>query len=132
MTIGRVYETVLYGRPVHELARFYRETLALRQVAEFASAVAFRLPDGGVLLLFDPELQERPERTIPSHGARGPGHAAFSVGRGELERWAGALRDHGIELEHAQAWDEAGGRSIYFRDPVGNSIELIEGEAWPP
>jgi catechol 2,3-dioxygenase-like lactoylglutathione lyase family enzyme len=43
---------------------------------------------------------------------------------------AGALCARGIEIEREVGWDE-GGRSIYFRDPAGNSVELIEGEAWP-
>jgi catechol 2,3-dioxygenase-like lactoylglutathione lyase family enzyme len=129
--IGGVYETALYGRPVGGLAAFYRETLGLRQVQKLGeTGVAFRLDDGGVLLLFEPERESRPDAP-PAHGATGPGHVAFTVAPGDLARWVDALRARGIELEHEQDWG-AGGRSIYFRDPAGNSIELIEGEAWPP
>jgi len=131
VTIARVYETVLYGRPVQELARFYRETLGLRQVAELGdSGVAIRLPDGGMLLLFDPELESRPDRSPPLHGATGPGHVAFSVAPGELDGWAATLEDEGVGLEDDVSWDR-GGRSIYFRDPAGNSVELVDGEPWP-
>jgi catechol 2,3-dioxygenase-like lactoylglutathione lyase family enzyme len=131
MRIQGVYETVLYGRPVHELARFYCETIGLRQVAEFGSAVAFRLDDGGMLLLFDPEMGSRPVGSPPSHGATGAGHVAFTVAPGELDRWSKALRRQGIELEQVLTW-ETGARSIYFRDPAGNSVELVDGELWPP
>jgi catechol 2,3-dioxygenase-like lactoylglutathione lyase family enzyme len=119
-----VYETVLYARDVEATARFYAGPLGLRplEASEKLGAV-FRLDDGGVLLIFDPERASEPGRYVPEHGARGPGHIAFSVGAGALEAFA-------IEVEREISWGQ-GGRSLYVRDPAGNSVELIEGEAWP-
>src|SRR5581483_2718369 len=91
--------------------------------------VAFRLPDGGLFLLFDPELAARSGRPVPPHGAVGEGHVAFSVPAGELDAWLERLRARGIDVELDTTW-RAGGRSLYFRDPAGNSVELVEGEAW--
>jgi catechol 2,3-dioxygenase-like lactoylglutathione lyase family enzyme len=90
---------------------------------------SFRLDDGGVLLLFDPERASAPGRAVPSHGASGPGHVAFAVELGALDAFADDLRRKGIEIEQEITWDE-GGRSVYVRDPAGNSVELVEGEAW--
>lgn len=127
----RVYETVLYASDVAATAYFYSEVLRLRLLEEpdELSAV-FRLDDGGVLLLFDPGRASASGRPVPSHGAIGPGHVAFSVAAGGLDAYAAELRRRGVEIEREISWDE-GGRSLYLRDPAGNSVELIEGEAWP-
>jgi catechol 2,3-dioxygenase-like lactoylglutathione lyase family enzyme len=127
----RVYETVLYAEDVRACAAFYEEVLGLRLIEPIDDlAAAFRLDDGGVLLIFDPERSSVPDRPVPSHGARGEGHVALSVGEGELDGWTDELRARGVEIEREITWPP-GGRSIYVRDPAGHSVELIEGEAWP-
>jgi catechol 2,3-dioxygenase-like lactoylglutathione lyase family enzyme len=125
----RVYETVLYADDVAQAAHFYESVLGLRLVAGPDELMAaLRLEDGGVLLIFDPRRASRPGRAVP-HGAAGAGHVAFSVA--ELDGAAAELRERGIELERQAEWPQ-GGRSVYFRDPAGNSVELVEGEVWPP
>lgn len=126
-----VYETVLYAADVAAAARFYSDVLRLRLLEEpdELSAV-FRLDDDGLLLVFDPVRASAPDRPVPSHGATGPGHIAFSVEAGGLDAFAAALPQRGVEIEREITWDQ-GGRSLYVRDPAGNSVELIEGEAWP-
>ena len=71
-----------------------------------------------------------PGRPVPSHGATGPGHVALAVETGAIDAFAWELRREGVEIEREITWDE-GGRSLYVRDPAGNSVKLIEGEAWP-
>jgi catechol 2,3-dioxygenase-like lactoylglutathione lyase family enzyme len=128
----RVYETVLYARDVAATAAFYSEALGLRIVdGPDELAAAFRLDDRGVLLLFDPDRSGRPGRPVPSHGSEGAGHIAFSVGEGELDAYAEKLRSRGVEVERTVEWPQ-GGRSLYVRDPAGNSVELVEGDLWPP
>jgi catechol 2,3-dioxygenase-like lactoylglutathione lyase family enzyme len=83
-----------------------------------------------VLLIFDPSRASLPGRPVPSHGATGAGHVAFSVEGGTLEAWMEALRGRGIEIEQEKEW-QRGGRSIYVRDPAGNSVELVDGDLWP-
>jgi catechol 2,3-dioxygenase-like lactoylglutathione lyase family enzyme len=125
-----VYETVLYADDVAATARFYESVLGLRLVAGSDELMAaLRVDDGGVLLIFDPQRASRPGRAVP-HGTSGAGHAAFSVRDGELDAAAAELRAHGVELERETEWPQ-GGRSVYFRDPAGNSLELVEGEVWP-
>jgi catechol 2,3-dioxygenase-like lactoylglutathione lyase family enzyme len=128
----RVYETVLYVSDVAAAARFYEDVVGLRLVdGPDELAAGFRLEDGGILLLFDPARASAPGRPVPSHGTSGPGHIAFSVDPGELDAFAAALRERGLEIEREVDWDGRG-RSIYFRDPDGNSVELVEGDIWPP
>lgn len=130
-TIAGVYETVLYGEDVALLGAFYADVLGLRVVQgpdELSAAI--RLEDGGMLLLFDPRLAGRPGRPVPSHGATGPGHVAFRVPKGELDRWRETMLERGVEIDRDVEWD-GGRRSLYVRDPSGNSVELTEDELWP-
>ena len=122
----RVYETVVYAADFEAAAAFYREVLGLRQVDDGA----FRLDDDALLLLFDPTRSSQPGRPVPSHGATGAGHVAFSVGDGELLAWRERLQARGVEIEQEKEWPQ-GGHSIYVRDPAGNSVELVEGDLWP-
>jgi catechol 2,3-dioxygenase-like lactoylglutathione lyase family enzyme len=61
--------------------------------------------------------------SIPLHGAFGPGHVAFSASDTELADW------HGVAIERTIDWP-GGGRSLYFRDPAGNSLELATPRIW--
>ena len=121
----RVYETVVYGGELETLRAFYREVLGLREVEDGV----FRLDDGGVLLLFDPAESSRPGRVVPSHGPTGAVHVAFAVD--SLEGWPERLANHGVALEQDKEWTRGGARSLYVRDPAGNSVELVEGDLWP-
>jgi catechol 2,3-dioxygenase-like lactoylglutathione lyase family enzyme len=121
----RVYETVVYAGELEAVTGFYRDVLGLREVDEGA----FRLDDGGMLLLFDPARSSQPGRPVPSHGATGPGHVAFSVD--SLDPWLERLSEVGVEIEQEKEWARGGARSVYVRDPAGNSVELVEGDLWP-
>ena len=120
-----VYETVVYAPDLAAATAFYGDVLGLREVDDGA----FRLDDGGILLLFDPARSSQPGRPVPSHGATGAGHVAFSVEG--LDAWRERLREAGVELEQEKEWACGGARSIYVRDPAGNSVEFVEGDLWP-
>jgi catechol 2,3-dioxygenase-like lactoylglutathione lyase family enzyme len=123
-----VHETVLYADDVPGLTAFYADVVGLQQIDppdDFSAA--FRLEDGNVLLLFDPGRTGTPGRFVPEHGTAGPGHVAFRVD--DLDGAAAELRERDIEIEREITWPK-GGRSVYFRDPAGNSVEYVEGEIW--
>jgi catechol 2,3-dioxygenase-like lactoylglutathione lyase family enzyme len=123
-----VHETVLYADDVPALTAFYADAVGLQQIDPPDDySAAFRLDDGNVLLLFDPSRTSTPGRFVPEHGTTGAGHVAFRVGG--LDGAAAELRDRGIEIEREITWPK-GGRSVYFRDPAGNSVEYVEGEIW--
>lgn len=126
-------ETILYTPDPAATARFYAEVVGLRLLEEPSERMAvLRVGEGSVLLLFEPEWSGRPGRDVPSHGATGPGHVAFRVD--DLDAWPALLAEHDVEIEREITWPEGffrTGRSIYFRDPAGNSVEVMDADIWP-
>lgn len=123
-----VHETVLYAGDVPALVAFYTDVVGLTEIdPPDQHSAAFRLDDGNVLLVFDPARTSTPGRFVPEHGTTGAGHVAFKVG--DLDSAAHDVRTHNIEIEREITWPK-GGRSVYFRDPAGNSVEFVEGEIW--
>ena len=126
--IRGVHETVLYADDVPALVAFYDEVVGLTAIdPPDQHSAAFRLEDGNVLLVFDPSRTAQPGRFVPPHGASGQGHVAFMVD--SLDACADSLRARDVEIEREITWPR-GGRSVYFRDPAGNSVEFVEGEIW--
>lgn len=133
MTAAGVLETALYAEDLDAAEAFYGGTLGLARIRrEGARHVFFRCGDG-VLLIFNPGETETPPAPdalpIPPHGARGPGHVCFRASADEIAAWAERLRAAGVAIESEFDWPQ-GGRSIYFRDPAGNSLEFAEPRIW--
>jgi catechol 2,3-dioxygenase-like lactoylglutathione lyase family enzyme len=66
---------------------------------------------------------------VPAHGATGPGHVAFRILPEKLDAWRNHLADRGVAIEAEITWP-GGSRSLYVRDPAGNSIELAPAAIW--
>ena len=82
-----------------------------------------------MLLLFNPLASRESADHFPPHGAFGPGHVAFGVREAELPSWIQRLEQGGITIEKTIDWP-GGGRSLYFRDQAGNSVELATPKIW--
>ena len=82
-----------------------------------------------MLLLFLAEISSSNQSDVPKHGCHGPGHLAFHVEADQLNCWQNHLAHHGIDIEQKVQWPH-GGESLYFRDPAGNSLELVSAEVW--
>lgn len=128
MRLSAVLETVLYVDDLDAAARFYGEVLGLEEVSRRPGQFVFFGLEAQMLLLFVPEAAQASSK-VPAHGAVGPGHVCFAVADDELEAWARRLESHGISIEQWQDWPK-GGRSFYFRDPAGNSLELASPRIW--
>ncbi len=126
--IVAIVETAIYVDDLDRAEAFYRDMLGLEVIAREAGRhVFFRVGDG-VLLAFEPGATLRGD-ILPAHGASGPGHFALGVRAEDLDGWRARLEGRGIAIEHETRWPR-GGRSIYFRDPAGNSVELITPGVW--
>ena len=133
MTPSGILETIIYADDLAAAQAFYRDVLGLEPVSIAAGRHLFYRFDNHMLLIFDPEATSKPrasaELPIPPHGSRGPGHVCFRCSRQELDAWRRRLEDKGVPIEADLEWPN-GGRSIYFRDPAGNSLELAEPRIW--
>jgi catechol 2,3-dioxygenase-like lactoylglutathione lyase family enzyme len=126
--IDRVLETVLYVDDLDAAARFYGEVLGLELDSRQPGLFVFFKCGPSMLLLFEPAAA-RGGRNVPAHGAQGPGHACFAVAEAALDGWQRRLAAAGVGIEQEVSWPR-GGRSFYFRDPAGNSLELATPRIW--
>jgi catechol 2,3-dioxygenase-like lactoylglutathione lyase family enzyme len=124
----RIFESVLYADDLPAALAFYRDVLGLEVISRSELMVSFRCA-GGVLLVFDPKKSSPAGRDVPSHGASGEGHLAFAATDAEREEWKQRLTAAGVPLEAEVDWKQ-GGRSLYIRDPAGNSIEFAPLTLW--
>ncbi|WP_336071864.1 VOC family protein [Nitratireductor rhodophyticola] len=134
MQPSAILEAALYVSDLVEAERFYGETLGLERIARVEGRHVFFRCGQTVLLLFDPSATAEPPAAdarlpVPPHGARGQGHLCFAATAEEIARWKAHLEADGIAIEADFEWP-GGGRSIYFRDPSGNSLEFAEPRIW--
>ncbi len=126
-------EAALYADDLEAAERFYVEVLGMDIVIRRPGRHVFFRCGDAVLLIFDPaETADQPypgELPIPGHGAHGPGHVCFRASADEIDDWRARLEAAGVDIEVELEWPQ-GGRSIYFRDPAGNSLEFAEPRIW--
>jgi catechol 2,3-dioxygenase-like lactoylglutathione lyase family enzyme len=128
MKAKRIFETVLYADDLSAVEEFYGRILGMEVIQKSELFLTFRMSQS-VLLIFDPTLSAESGRSVPSHGMQGEGHIAFAALDEEIDAWKVHLERAGIEIEQIHSWDE-GGRSLYVRDPAGNSVEFAPGTLW--
>jgi catechol 2,3-dioxygenase-like lactoylglutathione lyase family enzyme len=134
MTPPRVLETCIYATDLDAAERFYHGVLGLEILSRMPGRQVFFRCGDAVFLVFNPDATSSAEgrigdAIIPRHGASGAGHVAFAATEEELATWTTRLGDAGIDVESVVEWPR-GGRSIYFRDPAGNSVELAMPSIW--
>jgi catechol 2,3-dioxygenase-like lactoylglutathione lyase family enzyme len=127
--IEAIIETAIYVDDLDRAERFYVEVLGLPPLArEPGRHVFFAVGASNVLLAFRAESTLKGEH-LPSHGASGPGHFALGIPEHALDVWKQRLATHSVAVEKEMTWP-GGGKSIYFRDPAGNSVELVTPGVW--
>lgn len=130
---AQVLEAALYVDDLDAARAFYGDVLGLPEIAAVEGRHVFFRVGATVLLLFDPERTEltatNPRLPVPPHGGRGPGHLCFGASVDQIDGWRQKLEAAGHPIEADFAWPN-GARSIYFRDPAGNSLEFAEPRLW--
>ncbi|HXY30060.1 MAG TPA: VOC family protein [Gemmatimonadaceae bacterium] len=133
-TITRMLETALYVDDIERATAFYRDVMGFRVLDAGPRLVALDAGQGTLLLLFRRGATvtgaQTPGGWIPPHDGTGDAHIAFAVPADDLARWESQLSAHGVAIESRVSWGR-GGRSIYFRDPDGHSLELATPGTWP-
>jgi catechol 2,3-dioxygenase-like lactoylglutathione lyase family enzyme len=129
----RVLETALYVDHLDATVAFYRDVLGFGILDAGPRLVAMDAGGASVLLLFRRGATldglALPGGWIPPHDGQGPVHLAFAIPAEDLDAWERRLADHGIVVESRVQWTR-GGRSLYFRDPEGHSVELATPGTW--
>jgi catechol 2,3-dioxygenase-like lactoylglutathione lyase family enzyme len=125
MKVSRILETSLYAEDLEAAEAFYTRVLGLEVHSRFPGRHVFFHSGSGMFLVFNPNQTEREDSP---HGCRGRGHVAWAVSREELDGWRQWLEKEGLTLNDF-FWP-GGGRSLYFSDPAGNSLELTTPELW--
>ncbi|WP_312530057.1 VOC family protein [Paracoccus sp. (in: a-proteobacteria)] len=127
-------EIAIYAQNLEECAAFWANVMGLREISRQAGRHVFFHAGNQVLLIFDPRSTDHPPRAdapilVPPHGTQGAGHLCFAVNDQDMDKWRVYLEGAGVAIEADFIWPQ-GGRSIYFRDPAGNSIELADPRIW--
>ena len=123
----------LYVEDVPRAVEFYQELFGFSRLFADSRMAALDVVGAQVLLLFRRGASREPVTTgggvLPGHDSQGTSHLAFAISGDEFVRWEGWLDHHGVAVESTVQWDR-GGRSIYFRDPDGHLLELVEPGVW--
>lgn len=140
MTPSAILETALYVTDLPAAEAFYANILGISRISAVSGRHVFFRCGNGVLLLFNAEATKNPpppdaKLPVPPHGAAGEGHLCFAASADEIDHWKSHLESRNIAIEADFEWPPSGtsmtgGRSIYFRDPSGNSIEFAEPRIW--
>jgi catechol 2,3-dioxygenase-like lactoylglutathione lyase family enzyme len=129
LKIKAVVETAIYVDDLRAAETFYGTVLGLRVMGkEPGRHVFFQVGEASVLLAFLAEATLKCD-PLPPHGSTGPGHFALGIETESFHAWRKLLQGHGVTIEKEVEWPR-GGKSLYFRDPAGNSVELVTPGVW--
>jgi catechol 2,3-dioxygenase-like lactoylglutathione lyase family enzyme len=129
LRIKSLVETAIYVDDLQAAETFYRTVLGLPVIGkEPGRHVFFQVGDASVLLAFLAKATLKGD-PLPAHGTTGPGHFAMGLEAESFDAWRRHLQDQGVTIEKEVEWSR-GGRSFYFRDPAGNSVELVTPGVW--
>lgn len=132
--IDGVLEAALYADDLDAAERFYGGLLGLPVVVRKEGRHVFFRAGGTIVLVFRSAATRTPPDSgspfpVPPHGAEGAGHLCFRTSASALDAWAEALPAAGVPVEADFRWPN-GARSLYVRDPAGNSVEFAEPALW--
>ena len=122
-------ETAIYARDLEAARQFYEEILQLPFYSRKENRHVFFKLGNGMLLIFNPNSTREEGGLMPPHGVEGACHVAFAVPESKLDCWRTRLQQYHIDIEQEITWP-GGGRSLYFRDPAGNSVEITTPKIW--
>ena len=134
MKVQRIVETCLYAEDLNAAEKFYVDVLGLQLYSRDPGRHVFFQCGEAMFLVFNPGNTSKVQTIIngeklPNHGCQGPGHVAFASLEEDLPAWKDRLSALGVAIEAEVSWP-GGGRSIYIRDPAGNSVELVTPQIW--
>lgn len=131
LKVSEILEVALYVTDLAAAENFYTRVLGLSLYAKVKERHVFLRCGTRMVLLFNAKTTIESESGplgVPQHGMTGEGHIAFAARDCEIDQWKEHLTAQGINIEKEICWEK--GRSIYFRDPSENSIEITSPAIW--
>jgi len=133
-SVEAVLETGLYVEDVRRATKFYDRLFGFQKMVGDDRFCAYNVSGRSVLLLFRKkgtlEPMAMPGGILPPHDGEGQQHMAFSIAADAWDAWISRFAEMSVAIESVVHWP-AGGRSVYFRDPDGNLLELATPGTWP-
>ncbi len=147
----KIVETCIYTSDLQKLKDFYVDVLGLELVSEEEQRSVFLKVGKSMLLIFNPETTLKSEyvdkkdnkenrkrsdtELFPPHGAITPPsiiHFALEIDKLDYNNSKKVLMDNNIKIEKEITWKEGTAKSLYFKDPSGNLVEIItNNHLWP-
>ena len=113
--------TVILARDWHAMRNFYEEILSFRLLRELSPGWVEYQVGPNILTLARPQRLASDQPTPPGSASL---QLAFKVGRDDLDRCAAELTRKGIALTEPPTDQPFGHRTLFFRDPDGNLLEV--------
>jgi catechol 2,3-dioxygenase-like lactoylglutathione lyase family enzyme len=121
-SIRAIDYTVIFVRDMAAMRRFYEDVLAFPLIRELSPGWLEYRVGGNTLAL------ARPSRTAadtPTPNGSAALQLAFKVAPSEVDRCADELSNLGIPLLSPPTDQPFGHRTLFFRDPDGNLLEVF-------
>lgn len=114
--------TVIFARDIEAMRRFYEDVLGFPLVRELSPDwIEYRV-GGNTLALARPR---RTSQDVPTPTGSASLQLAFKVSAPEVDSCAEELLRQGIDLVSPPTDQAFGHRTLFFRDPDGNLLEMF-------
>lgn len=114
--------TVILARDWDVMRQFYEEVLGFPLLRELSQGwIEFQI-GSNTLALARPQRLTSDQPTPPGSAAL---QLAFKVGRDDVDRCAAELTEKGVALLEQPRDQAFGHRTLFFRDPDGNLLEIF-------
>ena len=137
MHFTKIVETCIYSSDLLKMKDFYINILGLEFVSEEKDRHVFLKAGQNMLLIFNPnktlDSSGSNSTQLPPHGVYVPPsiiHFALEIEKHSYVTAKRTLNEKNVKIEKEVVW-QRGTKSIYFRDPVGNLVEIITPGSWP-
>ena len=120
-SIRAIDYTVIIVRDMAAMRRFYEDVLRFPLARELSAGwIEYRI-GGNTLALSRPG---RTAKDAPTPAGSASLQLAFKVARDDVDRCADELVRHGVDLLEPPTDQSFGHRTLFFRDPDGNLLEV--------
>lgn len=117
--IKGIEHTAIAAKDAAALAGWYESVLGFKVVYRSANAIFVRAQDGSMIEIINADGDRGPQ-TMKTQGIR---HLALAVT--EFDDVYAGLQKHGVDFEGAPE-DKKGNKVVFFKDPEGNILHLIQ------